>query len=119
MQKQSKQSDGNAVRYFEKLGLKGLFHLKRLKNIEIDDLAAISGMKPEYFRHSFSKAFGVPPLKYINRLKLERAKLLLSEGRSVNDTAAAVGFVSANYFTRFFRERTGLTPTEFVKRGLC
>ena len=87
--------------------------------IDIDELAAISGMKPEYFRHSFSKAFGVPPLRYINRLKLERAKLLLSEGRSVNDTAAAVGFASANYFTRFFRERTGLTPTEFVRRGLC
>ena len=67
----------------------------------------------------FAAVYGVPPLQYIMRMKLDRAKELLSSGKSVNETAAAIGFTDPNYFTRFFKERTGVTPTEFVRRRLC
>jgi AraC-like DNA-binding protein len=35
----------------------------------------------------------------------------------VKDIAASLGFASAAYFTRAFRAETGMSPTEFRKRG--
>lgn len=87
--------------------------------IDIAILSSISGMTPDYFRHRFQKAYGLPPLQYMMRLKLEEAKRLLSSGKSVNETARLTGFNDANYFSRFFRDRTGVSPTEFVKKRLC
>lgn len=87
--------------------------------VDVRVLAELAGMSPDYFRHRFAAVYGVPPLQYIMRMKLDRAKELLSSGKSVNETAAAIGFTDPNYFTRFFKERTGVTPTEFVRRRLC
>ena len=87
--------------------------------IDIAILSSIAGMTPDYFRHRFQKAYGLPPLQYMMRLKLEEAKRLLSSGKSVNETARLTGFNDANYFSRFFRDRTGVSPTEFVKKRLC
>ena len=87
--------------------------------IDIAVPSSIAGMTPDYFRHRFLRAYGLPPLQYAMRLKLEEAKRLLSSGKSVNETARLTGFNDANYFSRFFRERTGVSPTEFVKKRLC
>ena len=87
--------------------------------IDISIPAKIAGMTPEYFRRCFARVYGDPPLRYVNRLKCDRAKLLLMSGKSVSETAEAVGFRSANYFSRFFRHQTGVSPTEFVRFALA
>jgi len=51
------------------------------------------------------------------RLKLAK-KLLIEEQLSVKETAYAVGFSSANYFIRIFKEYEHLTPRQFVRNQL-
>lgn len=87
--------------------------------IDVSVLAEIAGLSLDYFRHRFTELYGIPPLQYIMRLKLARAKELLSSGKSVSEAAMMTGFADPNYFTRFFKERTGVVPTEFVRRRLC
>ena len=87
--------------------------------IDIVIPSSLAGMNPDYFRHRFQQTYGLPPLQYAMRMKLEEAKRLLSSGKSVTETAGLTGFNDANYFSRFFRERTGVSPTEFVKKRLC
>ncbi len=81
--------------------------------IDLHLLSALCGMSPDYFRHCFRSTFGVSPLQYINRRKIEIAKEILQQGYSVAEAAELCGFNGADYFTRCFRTHTGLTPTAF------
>lgn len=59
----------------------------------------------------FSAAFGQPPLKYLNKRRIEAAKnLLLSTDKRIHEIAAEVGFENTNHFIHLFKKETGLTP---------
>ena len=51
---------------------------------------------------------------YLNSLRCEKAKPLLSEGgESIEEVARAVGFSGATYFARVFKECVGMLPSEY------
>ena len=52
----------------------------------------------------------------MNKRILKAKDLLLSGEYSVSDTAREVGFDDASYFSRLFRQRTGYSPSEFLKQ---
>jgi AraC family transcriptional regulator len=58
----------------------------------------------------FKAATGQSPSRFIGQLRLELAKSLLTEGRSIADVAHDCGFSSESNFVRSFRRVTGLTP---------
>lgn len=67
-----------------------------------------------YFRRLFVRQIGVSPKQYVIDLRVRRAKQLLSEGAlKINAVAQDCGFAGPYHFCRVFRERTGLTPTEY------
>jgi hypothetical protein len=61
--------------------------------------------------------YGISPHDVEQIVRVERAKTLLSAGRSVADTAAECGFCDQSHFTRAFRLYTGLAPVEFRHSG--
>lgn len=84
------------------------------ENISIEYLSEICGISPAYFRRIFLKCRNTSPIKYINSLRLERAKeLILSDFYSVNEISELSGFGDESYFCRFFKKATGMTPTEY------
>jgi AraC family transcriptional regulator of arabinose operon len=86
-------------------------------NITIHDLAEIAHMHPNYFIRLFKQQIGVPPIQYITRLKIDRAKVLLAAtSGSVSEIADQLGFGDLFYFSKQFKKHTGLTPTEFRKQ---
>lgn len=83
-------------------------------NISIEYLSMLCNMKGAYFRRIFSKCFGISPVKYINNLKLLRAKELLSQtAYRLEDIAELSGFNNIFWFCRFFKKETGLTPSDY------
>ena len=79
--------------------------------------AAHSEMSEAYFRRLFRSIYHMPPSKYIKLLRVERAKKLLSyQFMTISDCASQCGFSSVQYFTRVFREMTGITPSQFRKQ---
>lgn len=69
-----------------------------------------------YFRRLFIQKYGMPPKQFIIDIRLAKAKQLLSEGiTKVNTVAAECGFSNQYHFSRLFKEKTGLTPTEYRK----
>jgi len=81
------------------------------------DLAAIareSNMGYSTLRRRLKQSTGYSPKEYVLRLRLDRAKELLSRGKeSVADIAHLVGFDDPYYFSRLFRAKEGVTPTFF------
>lgn len=88
-----------------------------LENLPITQYAEASHVSVNTFRNVFQKEFGTPPLKYRNRLRIERAKELLSEsGFTVAEAAYASGFENIGYFCRYYRQITGESPGETKRK---
>lgn len=67
-----------------------------------------------YFRKMFRKYTGMSPHQYHLELKLLKAKeLLVSTDKSVKEICFETGFQSCNYFSRLFKEKIGVNPSEF------
>jgi AraC-like DNA-binding protein len=85
--------------------------------LTVENLAAMEFLGVSRYRDIFRSVTGVSPLDYITRLRIERAKDLLSQnGSSVAEVAEAVGYTNRNYFQRLFKKYTGKTPGEFRKK---
>lgn len=59
--------------------------------------------------------FGMGIMQYITERRIERAKELLAEGKSIADTAEECGFADYNYFCKVFRKHTGASPSAYKK----
>lgn len=79
------------------------------------DMAAISRMPVETFRKRFTAELGIPPLGYLQFLKMERAKTLLREGMSVRQTGVEIGMPDPYHFSKQFKHIVGMSPTAYLK----
>ena len=93
---------------------KYLQHNYMAYDISLDSVSAILNLSPAYFSTLFKRTFQVNFLDYLTELRMEAAKELLGDPlRSTADVAGMVGYESANYFTRAFKKRVGMTPSDY------
>ena len=80
-------------------------------------LAEEMKLSTNYLSSLFKKEMGVGYVRYINTLRIEKAKQLLRDMRyRTNEVATLVGIENSRYFTRVFKEMTGLSPAEYRSR---
>ena len=83
------------------------------------DLAAFAEnhqVSYDHFRESFRRYLGVPPYDFLLDCRLNTAKKMLrEEAFSIKEIAEKCGFGRPSDFARFFRRRTGLSPSEFIR----
>ncbi|MFD0712935.1 AraC family transcriptional regulator [Paenibacillus sp. GCM10027626] len=83
------------------------------EHLTIEELAGLVHYHPNYFIQMFKQFTGRTPVQYLNGLRIERAKQLLSATElTVSDIAEQVGMTQF-YFSRLFREHTGFTPSAY------
>jgi AraC-like DNA-binding protein len=81
----------------------------------LDELAERLHVSKAHLIRSFTHKTGVSPGKYITRVRIDYAKLLLQdEDTTIAYVAEASGFANANYFAKVFRRETGMSPSEYV-----
>ena len=88
------------------------------EKISTSQISAKFGYDEAYFCRRFIKTTGLTTMKYIKILRLEAAEMLLKipgQTDSVSDIAFTCGFSDVSYFTKCFRKRFGITPTEILK----
>lgn len=86
-------------------------HANITREMSVDELAGVACLTKPYFIRLFKSEMGMPPLRYINGKKVERAQLLLyTSDKSVKELAYDLGFTDHSYFIRLFRRITGDTP---------
>jgi AraC-like DNA-binding protein len=85
--------------------------------VTLADCAAEAGLSPWHLLRAFRAAFGETPQAFRTRLRLERARDLLTvTGRSVTEVCLDVGFSSLGTFTTLFTRAVGCPPTEYRRR---
>ena len=81
----------------------------------LDSLAEACGLGRTQFANYCIEITNVPPMDYLNALRIKRARELLcaEPDRSITDIAALCGFDTSQYFATRFRREVGQTPREF------
>ena len=87
----------------------------------VSDLALEVPYSADYFRLLFKQEMGCTPVEYLNSVRLRSAMDLLRSsdregGLPVSAVAVMCGFSDPLYFSRCFRKRTGMTPTQWMER---
>ncbi|MBQ7377529.1 MAG: helix-turn-helix transcriptional regulator [Clostridia bacterium] len=83
--------------------------------ITLSELAGATGFSKYHLIRIFSKRVGKTPMQYIGELRCERAKALLATGKyNCKIVAFRLGFASASYFIKYFKQHTGITPGEYL-----
>lgn len=83
--------------------------------LPLADVASAACLSTFHFHRLFTAFQGETPHRYITRVRLERARALLSRRRSVADVALDCGFESVGSFTTLFARRYGCPPGRFRK----
>jgi AraC-like DNA-binding protein len=78
----------------------------------VESLAEVASMSRSAFAQTFARAFGLPPMSMVRRIRLERAWGLLErgDGLPMETVARRVGFSSRSHFSRTFKRHFGVSP---------
>ena len=84
------------------------------KNFTAEDISKQLNISYSGFRRAFKEFAGSSPSRYMLELKLNEAKLLLSTtNQPIKEISYGLNFENPDYFSVFFKKRTGLTPLEY------
>ncbi len=84
-----------------------------LKEMSDTFFVSISTIQKLFYRFA-----GCAPMQYFQDIKLRRAKeMLCNTSLNYNQISQLLGFSSASYFSNFFKKRTGLSPSQYIKKS--
>ena len=85
-------------------------------NITIQDIANHVNIDRTYLYKIFISKFKMSPLQYLNDLRIEKSKEILNNGsHSIAFVAQMVGYYDHSHFSRLFKKKNSMTPTEYIK----
>lgn len=96
----------------------GLLSAAPERSWRVEELADLAALDPDYLGRVFRSHFGVSPMAYLARIRVERAAhLLTNTDEPVARVGVLVGWPDPTYFARRFRQLTGVTPTTYRRRA--
>lgn len=83
-------------------------------NFDFQAMGKCTDLSYDYFKELFVKEYGMPPVRYLTHLRLNKAKELLLTGRySVTEVAELCGYENVYYFSNVFKKHLGVSPKQY------
>lgn len=83
-------------------------------NLSVRQISDMLNLTPNYISYIFSKVKGENISKYINRIRITKAKeMLCNRFINVSSIAHRAGYTNSKYFTKVFKDNEGMTPSEY------
>lgn len=87
--------------------------------ITISEIARRLGLERSYFSTIFTRGAGVPPQKYLNDYRLEKAaELLVTTNRTISEIAYSTGYSDIVNFSRMFKKHFGQSPSVYREQKI-
>jgi PAS domain S-box-containing protein len=85
-----------------------------MRQIDVNDLAEMSGFSVSHFGRKFKQLFALSPSRYINKIRVKAAcKALISSRASLLSIAGETGFCDQSYFSKQFKIHVGMPPKAY------
>lgn len=84
------------------------------KNVRLEELSRVANLSPYYLNRVFSQEVGVPPHRYQLQIRLDRAKVLLVRGASIDQVVDETGFADHSHLTRHFKRQFQVPPSRYL-----
>ena len=83
------------------------------RRITLEQLSALAGLSKYHLLRCFTRQKGITPYRYLETVRVNRARALLEQGAAPLDAALRAGFADQSHFNHFFKILTGLTPSQY------
>lgn len=94
--------------------IKNYIHDRYAETISYKDLERESGWSKNHIMSRFKQAYGVTPMQYQIRIRMDRAKELAIQSKlTVSEIAQTVGYADVHTFGKTFKKKTGLSLSEY------
>lgn len=94
--------------------VKSYMDMNYAKKVSLLELADAFCVSQSHLCREFSKNFGLSPIKYLNNLRIEKAKELLAiSDFSISEIGYKVGFGDIHYFSRYFNKQENVSPVKY------
>ena len=109
------EKENENVRFSENVAKAVLYMKDHFKEtITLSQTAERLNVNSSYLSRVFHNETGMTFIEYLNRIRVEKAKELLKEGKALKEITGECGFQSYGYFLKIFKEYTGHTPKEYL-----
>jgi AraC-like DNA-binding protein len=87
------------------------------EDVSLSTLSETMYISPAYISRVFKEETGDSPIHYLIKIRLEKAFVLLKDGRfTVKEAAKLVGYNDAYYFSKLFKKHYGFPPSKILQR---
>ena len=84
------------------------------QNLSSNKIAGLFNYNPDYLSTCFRKHCGIPLMKHVSMVRIEKAKeLLLNSNKSIKEIAYDIGFYNEKVFLKRFKQFANITPTKY------
>lgn len=88
------------------------------EDISLEDAAAQVNVSPQYFSKLIKKNTGFNFIDWLSMMRVKKAKELFNTSNlSIKEVCFMIGYKDPNYFSRIFKKRVGITPSEYIKNS--
>ena len=86
------------------------------EKLSVPHVARMVDVSPSYMTALFHKNLQISPGEYIRRIKIQESKQMIREGDlNFTEIAEALQYSTVHHFSRQFKDKVGVTPTEYAK----
>ncbi|MBH1941189.1 helix-turn-helix transcriptional regulator [Mobilitalea sibirica] len=110
----------NSIDYSNKIvqATKEYLEAHYTEDITLEDVAEQVNISPQYFSKLIKKNTGFNFIDWLSMLRVKKAKeLLTNSDLTVKEVCFMVGYKDPNYFSRIFKKRMGITPSDYIKNS--
>lgn len=86
------------------------------QDIGLTELADLAQMSPAHLSLYFKEKAGMSYIKYLTKVRIDKAKELLAQGRKPSEISELVGYNDYRYFSQVFKKREHMTPNEYREK---
>lgn len=111
------------IKKYQMIDNKLIYHIGKYVVVHVDEKLTLESvskavfLNKSYVSHIFRRETGVSFVEFITDVKMDRAKILLLDNeRKIYEIAISIGYNDAEYFSKSFKLKTGLTPTQFREK---